>query len=253
MSNKLDGARLKISQAKAHLRSFNEEGQKYLSTEPYTLQLTLDEGLVKVEAVITDEPPPALACIIGDFVTNLRAALDYVAWELGTKSPPAPLTDAQEKRITFPLYLSHAGFSKSDSTAKFLENVCGVPTSTMNAIASVQPYQTGYEPLAALDALVRWDKHRTLLLCASFVEHTAATVYYRDKPVFSGHGISFGQRLDPPHSTPLQTNDFRVEVTHKPTIFVVLKDIPAPYTFVGILQDILKCVEGIVSRFDSLV
>lgn len=84
--------------------------------------------------------------------------------------PPKPLTDGQERRIAFPIASDHAGFTKTDSTAKHLERVCGVPAAAIGVIESVQPYHAGHEPLGALDQLVKTDKHRTLLLCAGLMQ-----------------------------------------------------------------------------------
>src|SRR5438552_626830 len=165
MNAALDGAKLKVVRATEHLKSFNEEAWRYVSAEPYEVVLQRNQDYISVKGVITTEPPPALACIIGDFVTNLRASLDYVAWELAAKTGSA-LSDGQKRGITFPIAADQAGFSKTNGTADHLQRICGVPAAAIGVIESVQPYHAGYEALSSLDYLVRTDKHRMLLLCA---------------------------------------------------------------------------------------
>lgn len=72
MTHPLDGARLKVVRAKEHLKSFNEDAWRYVSTDPYDVVSKFEGDIICVEGVVTAEPPPALACIVGDFVTNLR-------------------------------------------------------------------------------------------------------------------------------------------------------------------------------------
>ena len=145
MPNPLDGARLKIARAQEHLEAFNEVGGRYIRTEPYGIVSKVEGDFIHVEGVITVEPPRCLACIVGDFVTNLRASLDYIAWELAMKAGRS-LSDSQKRRIAFPIALDKASFSKKDGTAAHLERVCGIPATTIAVIESVQPFDGLYLP-----------------------------------------------------------------------------------------------------------
>jgi hypothetical protein len=67
------------------------------------------------ETVITlKKPIPInLSMVIGDVVTNTRAALDYIIWELATKycTPPLDLTKPSDRRLTsFPIDVGDQGF-----------------------------------------------------------------------------------------------------------------------------------------------
>ena len=137
-----------------------------------------------------------------------------------------------------------------------LRDVCHVPAATIDKIESVQPYQTGYESLASLDALVRVDKHRTLLLCASAIRESGIVhIYHGDKLASTCWGISSRMRMNAAAMgpTPRRADEFRMEVEGKPTILVALKDVPAPMTYVGVLENILKCVANVVQSFDLIV
>jgi hypothetical protein len=254
MTHPLYGARLKVVRAQEHLKSFNEDAWRYINTEPYQVESKIEGNHICVEGVITAEPPPALACIVGDFVTNLRASLDYIAWELAMLAGN-PLTDGQKRKVSFPIASTQANFAKAGGTAEHLRNVCGVPAEAMSVVESVQPYHAGYEPLSALDLLVRTDKHRTLLLCASFVESVGTILIHRgDRLALTAFGMRRMEMNLAAPSPPLgPATDYSVTMDEKPTIFVSIKDFPSPSqsTHVMILQQILNCVERVIPKFDS--
>jgi hypothetical protein len=120
MSHPLDGARLKVVRAQKHLKALYHEIERYIDAEPYDVPVTQIGNLVSAEGVITAEPPPDLACIVGDCVTNLRAALDYVAWELVARFATKPLTGKQERRISFPIVANKSDFPKADAVKSLI-------------------------------------------------------------------------------------------------------------------------------------
>jgi hypothetical protein len=253
MTHPLEGARLKLIRAKEHLRAFDEDGTRYLRTEPYEIVAAREGSILKVECVITAEPPHSLSCIIGDLVTNLRASLDYVAWALVDKhGNMATLSDGQKRKIAFPITSSRVDFADKNSQATFLKDKCGVPTKAMTVIESVQPYNGGYERMEELKLLVNTDKHQTLLLCASYVLEKGDISYFQGdrlcwhtmggiQSTFDLSQLGRGLTEGPP---------ITVKPESKPTILIGLKDLPQPSTFVGILPEILKCVEGAVAQFE---
>ena len=255
MAHALDGARLKIIRAQEHLKSFNDDAWRYVSTEPYKIVSSIDRDCINVEGVITTEPPASLACIVGGFVTNLRASLDYIAWELVLLAGRS-LNDPQLRRVAFPIASTHASFTNPNGASAHLANVCGIPASTISIIESVQPYHAGYESLNSLDLLVRTDKHRTLLLCGLFMESAGSVSIYRgNRLAWTMSGMvrtttnlaAFGPSF-------LPATDYSVKVNEQPTVLVALKDIPTPgaNTFVGVLEQIIKCVRDIVPRFEGV-
>jgi hypothetical protein len=257
MAHALDGARLKVVRAQEHLKSFNEDGWRYMSTEPYQTVLKREGNVVTVECVITAEPPPRLACIVGDCVTNLRAALDYIAWELFLKFGPSTLSESQKRKIVFPICDSHASFTKPNGSAQSLGSVYGLGgAAAFREIENVQPYHAWYESLDTLNLLVNRDKHRMLLLCCSVVFQQGELSFFQgDKPCWrttGGIGMKFDLDAWGPKfaagSPPLS-----VKVETKPTVLVALKDFPVPptTTYVGILDNVLKCVANVIPRFDS--
>ncbi|MGQ0549823.1 MAG: hypothetical protein ACT4PY_09190 [Armatimonadota bacterium] len=95
-------------------------------------------------------------------MTNFRAALDYVAWQLvkagTTPTPPHP------ERIYFPIHETEAGFDGNVN-----QRLPGVDTQLRAYVEYYQPYRQrpndpASDPLAILADLSRRDKHRQLQL-----------------------------------------------------------------------------------------
>jgi hypothetical protein len=260
MAHPLDGARLKVVRAKQHLESFNGDAERYINTKPCKVITRIEGDCICVEGVITTEPPAPLACIVGDFVTNLRAALDYIAWELANKFVGRPLSTREEEAISFPIVRPGKANFADLKSAKLLQATCCVPADAMSVIESVQPYNAGYDAIGALDLLVRRDKHRALLLCGTFVGDVGdISVYHGSKLAWkaSGRSAVFGlSRMEmnlAAFSQPFKpAADYRVEMHGEPTVFISLKDFPSPgeSTWVSRLQQILKCVANVIPRFE---
>lgn len=102
-------------------------------------------------------PPAELGLILGDFLTNARAALDHVAWELvRTGSNPSP---DRAHLVQFPICVT----SDSDFDGRRSTQLPGVGDEVVAIIRRYQPYIRGQftdtHPLAILNRLVRQDKH----------------------------------------------------------------------------------------------
>ena len=103
--------------------------------------------------------------IIGDFVHNLRSALDHTIWKLA--NPPS-------KANAFPVCVSESAASDSFyGTAKDaglgVRRLRNVPNPAFDFVADVQPYNRleGRDPLWQLNEMWNEDKHRTLLVVAN--------------------------------------------------------------------------------------
>ena len=261
MAHPLDGARLKIVRAKQHLESFNEEAFRYVNTKPCKVVSKIEGDYVGIEGVVTSQPPPAFACIVGDFVTNLRAALDYIAWEIAMRRGCGrTLAESKQRKITFPIYETNAKFAGSNSSATFLRDICAVPTEAMDVIESVQPYHAGYESIRRLNDLVRIDKHQTILLCGTYMGDVGNIAIYRNNELAwtaYGTGAGFGTtrfkgNLAAAGEPTGHAAEYRVEMDGEPSVYISLKDFPSPgeTTWVGLLQQILECVANVVPSFD---
>jgi hypothetical protein len=289
----LDGAKLKVVRAKEHLDSLKVEIGAYLDTKPYDFLVNErgDELLVG-EAVVKVSPPLKLGCIFGDCLTNLRAGLDYVAWELAAKNSATPPVVGVDK-IYFPFHKTAASFS-SNGRAK-LENI-PLPAEAIDIIESVQPYHSGNESLALLSHLGNQDKHCLPLLTIAYAKTARLWVLAAGKKfdkivvrsadgrhlgtVSNSSGVyleeiteaDFAEDCRPPGPIRWKTLGMiiphpdttrprppgepprSVEVDGQATVFVSVQDALMPLEPVDLtLEKIVKCVTDIVPRFERFV
>lgn len=103
---------------------------------------------------------PAVPLIAGDYIQNLRAALDHLAWELvrkGTEWPPRSLT-----AIQFPIYSVNRSRDKTKRTFsnRIAKELPGISDAQRALIDGYQPYHRGKRHLATLAHFSNQDKHR---------------------------------------------------------------------------------------------
>jgi hypothetical protein len=247
MMHPLDGARLKVVRAEQHLDALKEEIALYLDSHPYEIPIQQNSDELTIgKAVVRHEPPPMLSCILGDCVGNLRASLDYVAWQIGTKAPPAPLTEKEKRHIAFPIAKDRASLENTQAWSQLIN--CGVPAGATALIESVQPYHAGYKPLELLNVLVNEDKHRLPLFTVAYAKTESIKVIAPDG--FAVHGCAVDSlwiALDAADSGKMQ-------VYGQVAVFVSLQNPLMPREPVGItLAQIFKCVANIIPRFESFV
>jgi hypothetical protein len=251
MTHPLDGAWLKVVRAQEHLESLNKEIRRYLRTDPYHVPLERQGDLVTANAAIKEGPPPLLSCIIGDCATNLRASLDYIAWELGTKRPTRSLTDSEERHITFPIFDDAKKFPDANGV-KHLAELCAVPTTAMSVIESVQPYHAGYQLLGYLPILVNEDKHRALLLCAGNIQGLGKVeIIQGNRRWFNPGGIGLTLNLKASGPSPSAKAPVSMNVEGQATIFVTFQNPRMPQLPADLLlREMIKCVVDIIPRFE---
>jgi hypothetical protein len=162
------------------LESLKAEIGRYLDTRPYEFPTERDGGVLTARpAIIKVEPPLRLGGIFGDCLGNLRASLDYIAWQLATRYSPKPLVFGKDN-IYFPLAKDAAGFSGNSrpSLAKY-----SIPAAALDIVESVQPYQPGYDPLGLLHRLGNEDKHCLPLLTVAYADTASIEVTVDGPPV----------------------------------------------------------------------
>src|SRR5437899_342422 len=158
----LDGTKLKVVWAQEQLKAFQIEAGQYMNRHPYEVVRQRNGDTWTFSFRTTEDPPLRLSEILGYCIGDLRAALDYIAWQLASWYSPKPLVIGDDK-VYFPLA---ADPNKLDlnSLAKY-----NIPALARDEIEHVQPYHAGYEPLGWLKKLVNADKHCLPLLTISHV------------------------------------------------------------------------------------
>jgi hypothetical protein len=115
-------------------------------------------------------PPFFLGLIVGDFVQNLRAALDLLAWQLVADHEPEVLDDERlARKIQFPICTTADGFAKNGTVSHFSPRA-------RELIAHHQPFKNLEQgthlvnPLSILQAFSNVDKHRVLIPALGKIE-----------------------------------------------------------------------------------
>ena len=123
-----------------------------------------------VTAYAAENPPDCIPQLLGDFLTNLRSALDHL---IGHMRPDGP-----SKTFAFPICSRKTGQHGS-----FMEvsgrKLADIPRPAKKIIEAMQPYDRRYgrpsrrrvqfEALGYLETLWNIDKHRTILLATSLL------------------------------------------------------------------------------------
>lgn len=223
--------------------------------------------------MITIQPDVELSLIVGDCLTNARAALDYIMYRLVTKYFEDPLIDLSKDRdrklTSFPLFEAPS----TDPSSTYMNRFTYLPrrmpkaidgtTHAIDVIKSVQPYNSDYRSLWVLHELVNTDKHRLLLITRSDVVSATITSFYEGTEFMTAghttgvkeidlvntlHGLGFDTESDVPSD--------KVEVKSQPTIHVTLKDLPVPIPGIkgipveSVLQQIIETVADVLPKFD---
>jgi hypothetical protein len=119
-------------------------------------------------------PSPNVGPIVGDYLHNLRSALDHLAWEMVPAKYKLPPHDPTA--ICFPIYnvnrtkKTGKGKPKSFSPAAGKSKLPGVGRSQLAFARRHQPYHRGKWHLGALAAFDNRDKHRTLVPAHVFAQ-----------------------------------------------------------------------------------
>src|SRR5262249_22169175 len=158
MAHALDGVRLKLDRTEEHLRAFDTESGDWLEQTHFCrfdFQDYGDERWYFLDVIA--EPPPRLSAILGDCVQNLRASLDYLAWQLvlANNKMPGDWTYS-------PIYRDPPRAGRQFSP----HCLAGVHPGAVAVIEELQPYYGGKNPDTDLLWFVRelsnTDKHRAI-------------------------------------------------------------------------------------------
>lgn len=213
-------ATLKLQRAREHLHHLDTLTAAYFAGRPYAAFREYDdyapERSVLSGISFTREPSPDLALVFADAIHNLRATLDYIAYELVVSDGRQPT-----RRTQFPIYLSRAAWD-ADATAIGKGNI---PAAPLALIEAMQPYQDGEggtdAPLWQLHQLSNIEKHRRMHLTSvraagADLMDSFGLVYFR---MPNGQTQTRTFRFE--HSIP---SDADVEMHLKGSLFVVLEE-----------------------------
>ena len=155
---RLEGVDAKIQRAKRHLATVKREVRAYKGSHPEVVEAKLDPSIPGYRLYAKIRPPRiGISVIIGDFLFDLRSALDHLARGLVETEGNVPV-DTGTPRTMFPVF---------DKQPKKLIVAGGVDPNALAIVERLQPYQRPdwwLSELWILNELHNIDKHRTLHL-----------------------------------------------------------------------------------------
>lgn len=255
MPHPLDGARFKIVWAQQHLDSLKSEIGWYLDQQTREIQSQPNVHPQEIRPpthilrpIVPTKTPVEMSGIIGDIVTNARAALDYIMWELAQRYfvPHLVIAKFRDRKLaSFPIFDTPAEIK--DSLDRLADRQ--IPAGAISEIKTVQPYNAGYESLSLLTQLVNQDKHRLILTTKG--EFDYMTVKFERSKIDGfqpKHPINLRKYFETTGASAIQSD---MQMKAKVPIYVAWENIAMPREPVDrTLEQIIKCVTDIVPRFD---
>lgn len=205
----------RIERAREHYETFGEVWAEYLSNRPHSLENTSEEdGTVAVRLQRTVPLPVALSISLGEFLYELRAALDnslYTAAVLASGQNPPP----SAARLEWPIRLTRKEWK--DQSKRYQD----LPTELVKALEAVQPYNARlpeWNSLGILHDLARVDRHRSphglglyLARLHMIVDQSMIEVINSNQPRFVDQGDEL-VRLRVRQGTVLSPENFDLEL-----------------------------------------
>lgn len=256
MPHPLDGARFKVVWAQQHLNALKSEIRAYLDkqtneirSQPHMHPQQTRRGFTHVlQPIVPTDTQVPMSGIIGDIVTNARAALDYIMWEIAQRYFVPPLDTFKDKRLaSFPIF--EIPTKIKDCFDRLADRQ--IPADAISEIKTVQPYNAGYESLWLLTQLVNQDKHRLLLTTIGEFNHMAVEFERSEIDGFQPKGpINLPREYFATTGASAFQSDMQMKA--KAAIYVTWEDVSMPREPVDrTLEQVIKCVADIVPRFDA--
>jgi len=166
----MNGWWLKIQRAEKHMVDINQEAMRYAESHPYAcerIRLLDSEDTIWGRFRITKQPDPMIAIMLGDFIHNLRSALD---WVFVACSPRKHRYKASFPILFKDVFAKNAdgNFMFSDTERKNVETgLQGLHPEARALVIKLQPYHLGANThraiLGLISRLENADKHRQLI------------------------------------------------------------------------------------------
>lgn len=206
----LVSVRAKLSRADEHRQVFDRLLGRFLDEDPYSIAFEFDPdtGWHSFRWVVRHNPPlEDFALIEGDFLTNLRGALDYLAWQLVLAAGNQPTI-----RTAFPAVIKPQHWASAVG-----DRLAGIDSAWIAEIEKLQPYhrpqRPELHPLALIDHLNNINKHRTLPVTLMLAQEWRCTI--NTEPMPAGGQLRFDSFQDRPIEDGAEHFRFRWEQTRQ--------------------------------------
>ncbi len=181
-----DAVRLKLNRADKHFKDLQALAGSWERTHPHSVAHSVEgKEHSHVYRLVVNEPDERVAVIIGDFVNNMRAALDYLM---------GGLVPANRGDLNYPIFDTDPFARDPANPRKYLQRrpherrlwrLCtdGLASEAVGLIKELQPFASpshgGIHMLTLLRVLSNADKHRELTVTAEGLEN--AQLYLNGK------------------------------------------------------------------------
>lgn len=193
----LDNPFAKLRRARDHLNALHEAAKAFAQSDPYgfTIKPDSESGWDVVYVQVRREPPIELGVVLGDFLHNLRSALDNLAWQLVLLNGGNPTG-----RTAFPIFTS-----PDDFEARGRPRLKGMSAAHLQVIEDLQPYPGRNGPrilaLEVVNALANIDRHRIVNPSLAGIAQRDVPFVFRREPtstdvVIEGQVTAAGKRLE---------------------------------------------------------
>jgi hypothetical protein len=229
-----------------------------------TVELDAQTNELLVSMIVRERPPPEWGPLLGDFVHNLRSALDHLAIALVLSNKPT----AKINQTAFPMFAKDPLRSNAPASDKaaWKKRISGMTAQQVAAINAVQPFnnplQAGRtDTLTVLNSLSNTDKHKRLIPIGGFAGETV-TLIPRKLDGWQLHAttgtvpvgpIQHGAVIARFPLTPIETNpDVDVKVVAQVGIGITLDEGVPPGTAIDqVLRASYTRVLDIVNDFEA--
>jgi hypothetical protein len=250
----LEGVRLKIERANAHIRESSALIDAYLAPNPYEAFIEVDtvNRVKRIKLRLTKQPPAKIAVICGEVLYSLRSALDHLVTAVATRRNVVVI-----KRTGFPIERTREEFETALAQRKIEQRL----PALAKALSDLQPYEGGTGDLLWwLHWLNGREKHQIIVTLAganvglnvkgqlNFLpefDRTRDQVYQAPKR---------WQRLDKDALLLVHPIDTEFEGEIGADMNVVFGDIerPEPHAVTDTLQNMSDLTRGIIDAFEAL-
>lgn len=155
-----ESARVRVEQAQSRASELTTAWNDYLKPHPFGFDLVRESSttyLLRCEQY--DPTPPVLPALFGEWLYNLRSALDYIIWAVGAhaagKVPPP-----NEGGLQYPIYDEQAAWDRNQW------RLGGLPPHQLEMLETMQPFRSDADAnfLGWINRLARIDRHRRMTI-----------------------------------------------------------------------------------------
>ena len=242
---------LRLERANLHLSELERLVNLYTAGRPYAVSHSIEGEFVEhvYKLQFTGRPDEHISVVVGDFLHNLRSALNYLMVGL--------VPSARKRKTQYPLF-DKDPFVRESGSRKYVERNAagrrvwheytdGVRPEVLAIVKEFQPYSFGDRPghvnlLSCLNSLSNADKHRQLSVIPMGLEDPERTIWLNGTPIVQN---SSGMAKD---GTVLYRSPFPVgiEIEGTPVVLIRVGGPDRAEIRIAALTDMLLFVRGVL-------